>query len=421
MFACIHLPAAPRNSAQLLLQCADGFTPQAELSSPDTILFDVSRLHRLYGGIADIAETITRHTVALGLDANVAVAPNTESALIAARNLSGVTLIPEDAGEALSHLDIEHLPLTPELWRILDSWGIRTFHDLAHLPDIGLAERFGTAGVYLQSLARGAVDRPLRVLKQQLQFEDRVELEHSLSQLEPLMFILARILNEQCERLESHGLATNEIQLVLELENRREHIREIRLPVAMRHGKAILKLLQLDLEANSPNAAIVAVRLKLLPVQPRNVQSGIFLPPTPAPDKLEVTLTRIRALVGESNVGIPELLNSHRPAPFQLTLKQPQVQHENSRPPASSRIAFRYFKPPVSAQVQLDQGQPLRLTAGSIRGNVLTYAGPWRSSGDWWSVNSWDRDEWDVSLNDGSLYRIYRDSGSAWFVEGIYD
>lgn len=419
MFACIH---APEGCSQTLRNCAESFAPEAELSAPDTILFDVGRLNRLYGGLSEIAETIALHAGSMGLTANIAIAPNAETALIAARNFPGITLIPEEAADALAALDIENLPLTPELWQTLESWGIHTFRDLARLPGTGLAERLGPDGVYLYRLARGAVDRPLRVLKQPVHYEERVELEHALTELEPLMFILARILNDQCERLQAHGVATNEIHLVLELDNRTEHLRGLHLPVPMRQSKAILKLLQLDLEAHSPLAAIVAVRLTLKPVPPRQVQGGIFLPPTPAPDKLEVTLTRIRALVGEKNVGVPELLNTHRPAPFQLTLRQPETNlRAKEFPPIHPRIAFRYFSPALSAQVQLDQGRPLRLAAGAIRGNVITYAGPWRSSGDWWSANPWDRDEWDVSLNDGSLYRIYRDPKAAWFIEGAYD
>jgi protein ImuB len=38
----------------------------------------------------------------------------------------------------------------------------------------------------------------------------------------------------------------------------------------------------------------------------------LFLPPTPQPDQLQVTLARIAALVGEENVGTPELVNSYR-------------------------------------------------------------------------------------------------------------
>ena len=165
MFACIHVPSAPEGASKALQECAESFAPEAELSAPNTILFDVSRLNRLYGGLSEVAEAVARHAGSMGFEANIAIAPNAETALIAARNFPGITLIPEEAGDALAELDIENLPLTPELWQTLGAWGIRTFRDFARLPDTGLAERLGPAGVYLHRLARGAVDRPLRVVK----------------------------------------------------------------------------------------------------------------------------------------------------------------------------------------------------------------------------------------------------------------
>lgn len=421
MFACIHVPAAVSEEvSKSLRDCAETFAPEAELNSLNTILFDVSRLNRLYGDLKEIADAIARHAGKLGLDASVVIAPNTETALIAARNFSGITIIPEQAAGALAELEIDNLPLTPELWQTLDSWGIRTFRDFARLPDTALAERLGSEGVYLQRLARGTINRPLRVKKPEIQYEERVLLEHALSELEPLLFIVARILNDQCDKLQSHGMAANELRLTLELEDRTDYVRELRLPLPMRQSKAMLKLLQLDLEAHPPQAAVVGVKLALHPVHPRTVQNGIFLPITPAPDKLEVTLTRIRALVGAQNAGVPELLDTYRPAPFRLAVKQPEVAGSSSGE-KRARIAFRYINPPLSASVDMHQGRPVRLAAGAIRGHVITYAGPWRSSGDWWTENPWNRDEWDISLSDGSIYRVYREPQASWFIEGVYD
>ena len=46
---------------------------------------------------------------------------------------------------------------------------------------------------------------------------------------------------------------------------------------------------------------------------------------------------------------------------------------------------------------------------------------PWRASGDWWDV-AWSREEWDVALAAGGLYRIFRDRlRDEWFVEGELD
>jgi hypothetical protein len=35
---------------------------------------------------------------------------------------------------------------------------------------------------------------------------------------------------------------------------------------------------------------------------------------------------------------------------------------------------------------------------------------------------SWNRDEWDVSLSDGAVYRVFRDRDTdAWFIDAIVD
>jgi protein ImuB len=55
-----------------------------------------------------------------------------------------------------------------------------------------------------------------------------------------------------------------------------------------------------------------------------------------------------------------------------------------------------------------------------VRGKVVQSAGPWRTSGDWWTSDPWSRDEWDIALSDGALYLIFCEP-RGWFVEGIYD
>jgi protein ImuB len=72
------------------------------------------------------------------------------------------------------------------------------------------------------------------------------------------------------------------------------------------------------------------------------------------------------------------------------------------------------------ARVALASGQPGFVAAEGVRGKVLEFAGPWRSSGDWWTTDPWMRDEWDVALSDGALYRLYC-GPRGWFVEGSYD
>ena len=404
MFACIHGPSAD------LPQIAAAFSPWFEQTAPDTVVFSIDPLKRLYGTPHQIGQAIARaapHT-------NIAIAETADAAVLAAHNFTGLTVAPN-----MSDLDVASLPIPEDLHDTLETWGIHTLQQLAELPETGIAERFGPTGVYLQRLAKGAVHRPLRIAQPEITYEDRIELDHPVSLLEPLLFLIARMLNNQCTKLVSNAMAANEVTIRLELENKTEHVRTLRLPIAMRESKSLLKLLQMDLESHPPQAATVALALALKPVQPRTVQGGIFLPVTPAPDKLELTLARIRGLVGESNVGIPELLNTHHPHPFRLTSEQPHV--SGSHPPAVSHQAFRYFRPPLTATVELNRDRPARVTALGIYGKVLTAAGPWRSSGDWWTATAWNRDEWDIALSNGALYRIYTEPDRRWFIEGSYD
>ena len=136
--------------------------------------------------------------------------------------------------------------------------------------------------------------------------------------MEPLAFLLARLVNGLATRLATRALATNELQLRLKLENRATHERTLRLPVPSLDTKAFLKLLQLDLEAHPPPAPVVDVWLGANPVKPQAAQSGLFVLAAPEPVKLELTLARIQAIVGEGRVGTPELMDTHRPERFRV-------------------------------------------------------------------------------------------------------
>ena len=96
-------------------------------------------------------------------------------------------------------------------------------------------------------------------------------------------------------------------------------------------------------------------------------------------------------------------------------------------------MGFRVFRPPLQVEVQTIQGHPTRINTRAgvsrkVSGKIACASGPWRRSGDWWRVDVWARDEWDVAVVDPAsqedevLCRIYRDLISEqWFVVGIYD
>jgi protein ImuB len=413
MFACLHGNGP-------LTALAFEFSPTVEHTAPHTVVFDASGLDRLFGLPQDVAAALARRAAEIQVKANIAIAANPDTAICAARGFSGASVVPYgDETKFLAPLPIALLSPTPELQETLDRWGIRRFQDLAALPPLGIAERLGPEGLRLRQLARGEVARKLLSLQDPLRFEEEIELDYPVELLEPLAFVLARLVNGLATRLATRALATNELRLLLKLENRATHERTLRLPVPTLDTKAFLKLLQLDLSAHPPAAPVLHVRMAMNPVKPQAAQSGLFIPAAPEPVKLELTIARLKAIVGPDRVGSPALLDTHRPGAFRIAPPLAQAAPRLAAMPGL-RLSIRLFRPPRAARVALASGHPSFVAAGAIRGKILDLAGPWRTSGDWWTAGPWLRDEWDVALSDGALYRLYCDP-QGWFVEGSYD
>jgi protein ImuB len=411
-----------------LIALAREFSPAVEETAPGVATLDVAGLERLFGPVQDVAAAIARRAAELGLKISLALAANPDAAICAARGFSGVSVIPQgDEAKFLASLSLGLLTPSPELRETLARWGIRRFQDLAALPPLGIAERLGAEGLRLRELARGEADRKLTRLELPEDFAEEIELEHPIELLEPLAFLLARLVNGLALRLATRARATDELRLRLTLENRAVNERTLRLPAPTLDTAALLKLLQLDLAAHPPEAPIARVRMEMNPVRPRAAQSGLFVPAAPEPVKLEVTLARIQRVVGKDRVGSPELLDTHRPEAFRVTPgiplpDKPSRDRQGAVLKSSSgaRVGFRVFRPPRAARVALDGGQPSFVAAEGIRGLVVEKSGPWRTSGEWWTADSWSRDEWDIALGDGALYRLYCEP-RGWFVEGSYD
>jgi protein ImuB len=497
---CPDLVLRPRSPLQetaahaALLDCAQSFSPRVEDTACDTVLLDLAGLEPLFGTLPKIARDLARRASDLGLESQVAVASNPDTAILAAHGFSGVTVISDGKeAEQLANLPLKVLfekGSNPENLEILERWGIRNFGALSALPDIALSERLGQEGIRLQQLARGNTSRTLVPVELPLVFEEAVELEYPLMLLEPLAFLLNRLLEQLCARLSARALATQELRLDLTLDQTATHVeadtfadsdraqirqhfqRTLRLPVPLLDPKIFLKLLQLDLNAHPPGAPIAKIHLSVEPVRPRTTQSGLFLPPSPEPEKLELTLARIAGIVGQNKVGSLRLLDTHRPEGFLMQHFSPQARKDrkdhkdgrknkdkdkdgkNNRTHRAAKsapnnanndrrasdlvsnpnhqesvvTALRIFRPPLGANVTLREGRPLRIACPKrkeICGEILWAAGPWRTSGDWWEGEGWARDEWDIALQEAAsiaLYRLIRDLLSGqWRLEGSYD
>jgi protein ImuB len=459
--------AQEKSTHAALLDIGWSVSPRIEDSAPDAIVLDIAGLTFLFPSEEEIAARLVRLSQECGWTAQVATAANVDTAWIAARGFRGITVIPAGReAEMLGRLPVGALSLSLEISETLHRWGIHTCAALAALPVEELSTRLGQPGILLHTLARGARSRSMAIAQTESTFEEEMELDDGVEDLEPLSFLLGRLLDQLCARLKTRSLAAASIRVRFELEAtfeggpvapvgqtnpRGTYQRDLQLPVPGSDSKMLLKLLRLRLQGDSPGAPIVRIMVSAEAARPRAAQGGLFLPTFPDPEKLELTIARITHVVGEENVGSPALLDTHRPGEFQMRrfVARPEGASANKLAaenhfPAAAAASFRIFRPALPVQLELRNHQPARLIFQGKRGEVLTASGPWRTSGDWWREDPWDQDEWDLEVRFPSAvkrekagadsgkpgepsgergrYRIYYDAvRQSWFVRGIYD
>jgi len=199
--------------------------------------------------------------------------------------------------------------------------------------------------------------------------------------------------------------------------------------------KFLLKLLQLEIAAHPPQAAVLRMALTADAGQSSKVQLGLFAPQTPEPSRLDVTIARLKAIAGEDRVGSPQLEDSHRPGSFRMESFTVVEQTGKTEPAAAKETrphaALRRMRPPVPVSVELRALKPVAFRDNERRFKVSAAYGPWRTSGCWWSADGWDAEEWDVlaQTSAGSsvaclLVRNHlagENGRSVWQLEAFYD
>ena len=522
MFAALSSVSAPLDT---LVRVAQSFSPRVEVSG-SLVVCDLAGLERLFGGPHDVAAQMRRALVDAGA-VRLAVAPTHTAACLLALGRPGVTVAPTiaEARTALAALPVATLaqwddaggPVapptpagdeTPTGWRhprdshegaqtrrrvrgqvrvqngsrraldavrqratqaidVLRRWGIRTLGQLADLPSDELASRLGALGPRWQHAARGEDLAPLVPLTHDEPFEASLALEWPVEGLEPLSFVLGRVLDPLALRLERADRGAAVLTTDLHLTTREVHTRTLQLPAPMRDAKTLRTLILLDLESHPPSAAIDRVVVRVEPTPGRIVQWSLIERAQPSVEQVSTLVARLGALMGESHVGSPALVDTWRPGAFTMRAFAvpgaearvpgpgdgvgachadlrangadteprapspesrflgaisvdafPSPETRNPSPYSSSpgSVAFRRFRLPVPARVTVKDGRPIRLTPdrrGVSGGAIVESAGPWRTSGHWWEQPS------DASRPSASASAWDRDEWDVLLADGV--
>jgi protein ImuB len=506
VFAALHAPSLP---VAALIDVARAFTPRFEQLG-SLVLLDANGLSRLFGSAQELGEHLRDALAKLSPGdtvPRVAIASTQTAAALLALGSPGLTVVmPGKEAIALAPLGVSVLdqyerllestepspkPRDPRSkaqdpndtggWHhprsthqasrgkrrapenrqleILSKWGIRSLGALTALSGPEIHERFGERGALWQTLARGGETRPMVPWVDEVPFEAALELEWPIEGLEPLSFVLARLLEPLAERLERADRGAAVLYTSLRLTSRTVFTRSLQLPAPMRDPKTLRTLILLDLESHPPDAPIDIVRVFIEPTPARVLQWTLLERAQPAMEQVSTLIARLKALMGDTHVGSPRLVDTWKPGAFEMTDFQSSMadhpsnqattdrQSPDGQSTAHLKSALRRFRFPIPTRVVVTEGRPVRVQTdrqGFTSGAIAQAAGPWRTSGQWWSAfareesgelrrghragavsdreGGWDRDEWDVAMTDGTVYRLVveREVGQ-WFLEGVLD
>jgi len=419
------------NARLALLGAAGMFTPRIEVMEGTdaawVMVLDMTGSTRLFGSPEQLSMRIQQMMRTLRFSVRIAASGNLRTAVCLAASAVRRPVVVTRGAEAqcLAPLPLGVLGLTPQQTEAFALWGLHTLGELAALPEVDLIVRMGQQGKRLRLLARGehphlmVPEEPVFLLQELLAFDAAVEM------LDSLLFVLGPMLGQLILRAQNHSLALASVTVKLGLDGGGEHTRTIKPAVPLVDRAMILRLLHLDLQAHPPSAGAVSLSVSAEPGERSKVQMGLFAPQLPEPTRLDVTLARIAALVGEEHVGRACLRDTHQPGSFRMERFLVPSSSSRKEVLAGASVALRRYRPPVAIHVRMDQR---RLSGFSLHGTLYAIEkayGPWRKSGDWWSEQVWSSEEWDVEAKaqDSTLLCLISHDllQERWHLEALYD
>ena len=417
----------------VLLECAGGFSPRVEDKTEDgafLCVIDIAGTGSLFGPPEALAQNLLTRVRLLGVTACLAVSHNFHAAISLAKGQSPrmpVRVIPR--GEeiaALASLTLAVLDMTAEQADTFGLWGIHTLGMLAALPEKELIARMGQASKRLRQLARGEMPHLFQPVEPAFTLEEHMELESPVELLEALLFVVNVMLEQLILRAKARVLALASVSITLKLEGGTSHTRTVRPSLPTNEKQIWIKLLHLHLEAHPPQAAILALTLEAEPGSTNKVQLGLFSPQLPEPSRLDVTLARIRGIVGDENVGRPVLKDTYQPGEFSMEPFTVPTGASSAIPATQYRSAMRKLRPADSVTVTVQGQRPKAFYFRQKHYVVEHIYGPWVVSGDWWQSSLWGFEQWDLvaRAQDSTLLCccLVRDRiEDCWQMAGLYD
>ena len=339
-----------------------------------------------------------------------------------ARLRAGTALLSTSLDGFLDTLPVGELEASESMLSILELWGIRSAGAFAHLSRQAVSDRLGSEGTRLWDRLTGREERMLRYSEPEEKYEESLDFEYDLLNLEPILFVARRFLDQLEIRLKTAHLAADALLFELILDHAKPIRLMMKVPDPTAEADILFRMLSARAENLSADNYVVGLRLRIDPVERDERQLGLFETALKNPHRFSQTLARVAGIVGVERVGMPVLETNGRPDGFTLERLPSTVPPLGAESGLRERFGFalRRYRPALEAEVEMQGRVPVWFRCEKEQGYVEDVRGPWTHSGRWWETGGWNRVEWDVQLRKGGLYRLVLENGK-WFVEGMYD
>lgn len=324
-------PATVEAALSSVAEVALAFGATVALSLPDTVWVDVSGSAHLFGGEATLGEELANRVRALGHVVRVAVAEGPVLAQAFARwappaaGKKAVHVVsPGRAAEAVSALPVVALPLGEECQTWLVRLGVLTLGDLAALPRSVIGSRLEGEVTRALELANGRDPAPLVAYQPPRSVKEEISFEHGVSGLEPLRFALRGLTARLSARLGGRGMAAESLVLGIDHDRSIASLRGVEVTTSLKFALStplfreedLSRVVASRLERTRLSAPSVALRLEapvLVPAVASQLELGqAFTGEIDLEKELPLVVAELAADIGETNVGVLEVLDAHR-------------------------------------------------------------------------------------------------------------
>jgi len=429
----LRSPEVELSANAVLLEYAWTLSPRVEahtISNAYFFVVDITGTETLHGSLNTQASRLLQSIETIGFKGSIAISSNYHAAIYMACSLDTdfrqIVIPPGSEKNALSSLSLNVLNLAPQHSDTFQAWGIHTLGMLAALPELELISRLGQEGKRLLKLANGTLHHFFRPVEPCETLAEYMEVDTPVVLLESLLFVIGAMLEQLVLRATKRILALTSTKILMNLEGGLTHQRTIAPALPTNDRKIWTKLIHLDLEAHPPSAPILAIRLSAETGTSSTVQMGLFSAQTPEANLLEVTIARIRSIVGDDCVGSAVLKNTHRSDSFVVEPFNLRPDSKGTSLQSTSRLCSRQIRPSECVLVNSCENSPSTVCFRHTWYRVHRAYGPWIANGEWWHAGLWSQEQWDIlaqSQNGQQLSccLVYISSTGTWHLVSLYD